>query len=446
LLCKYDATMNRGEMINECAVQIEEYRFHINILYSARLFAQVGALWVFLRLLASEHLSDRSDLFMSMGSVNSKQVATLDIRIDGCVLRLVLSGDWLLHCKRPVSAAIETFYESSDSVVTSIRVEATGLGEWDTALLILVRQCRDFATQREIECDLSDLPDGVQKLVALSLAVPEVKAMPPVPQSNWFEHVGQCAVAAFTGVGRYCGFIGCLFVDVFSFLAGRSQLRKRDFMMLLQTTGPQALGIVCLLSFLMGLIVAFVGVVQLQKFGADIYVADLVGVAMTRELAAVMLGVIMAGRTGAAFAAQIGSMRVNEEIDALTCFGISPMQFLVLPRVFALILMMPLLCVCADLVSIVGGMVVAVGISNVTATQYINQIEQAVALNDLLAGIFKSVIFGIIVAVAGCYRGLNCGKDASAVGLAATSAVVTGITWIVVADALFAVCFQILGI
>ncbi len=397
-------------------------------------------------MLASEHRSGHSDLFMSIGRANSEQEAALDIRIDRSVLTLVLSGDWLLRAERPVFAAVEAVCESSGSVVTSIRVEAASLGEWDTALLILVRQCRDFATDRALECDLSDLPDGVQKLVELSLAVPEAKTTPPVQQSNWFAHVGRRTLAVSAGVGRYCDFIGRLFVDVVSFLTGRSQLRKRDFLLLLQTTGPQALGIVCLLSFLMGLIVAFVGVVQLQKFGADIYVADLVGVAMTRELAAVMLGVIMAGRTGAAFAAQIGSMRVNEEVDALTCFGISPMQFLVLPRVFALILMMPLLCVCADLVSVVGGMVVAVGISDVTATQYINQIEQAVALNDLLGGIFKSVIFGIIVAVAGCYRGLHCGKDASAVGLAATSAVVTGITWIVVADAIFAVCFQILGI
>ena len=196
----------------------------------------------------------------------------------------------------------------------------------------------------------------------------------------------------------------------------------------------------------MGLIVAFVGVLQLQQFGADVYVADLVGVAMTRELAAVMLGVIMSGRTGAAFAAQIGSMRVNEEIHALTCFGISPMQFLVLPRIFALILMMPLLCICADFISILGGLVVTIGISDVTSMQYINEIEEVVSINDFLSGIVKSIVFGVIIGIAGCYRGLNCGKDASAVGFAATSAVVTAITWIVIADAIFAVAFQILGI
>lgn len=383
---------------------------------------------------------------MGIDNVSSGQGAALEMRINGTVLVVELSGDWLLRLERPDFSQVESHCEASEVVFTSIQVEDSGVSDWDTGLLVFVRKCNDLAVKLGVPCESGQLPEGVQKLVRLSLAVPEVKATPPEPQSNWLAHVGRHTLDVYAGLSRYCDFIGRLFVDVLVFVSGRSQLRKADFLMLLQTTGPQALGIVSLLSFLMGLIVAFVGVVQLQKFGADIYVADLVGVAMTRELGAVMLGVIMAGRTGAAFAAQIGSMRVNEEVDALTCFGISPMQFLVLPRVFALILMMPLLCVCADLVSIVGGMVVAVGISDVTATQYIRQIEAAVALNDLLGGIFKSIVFGVIIAIAGCYRGLNCGKDASSVGLATTSAVVTAITWIVVADAIFAVSFQILGI
>ena len=244
----------------------------------------------------------------------------------------------------------------------------------------------------------------------------------------------------------YASFLGVLLLEFFAFVVGRAKIRKDDFFSILQNSGPKALPIVCLLSFLTGLIIAFIGVIQLQKFAADIYVADLVGLATTRELGAVMAGVIMAGRTGAAFAAQLGSMRVNEEIDALITFDISPMQFLVLPRVLALMIMMPLLCVCANLVAILGGLVVAVSISDVSVTKYIYQIDYAVGSLDLFVGIFKSIVFGIIIAVAGCFRGLNCGKDATAVGLAATSAVVTAITWIVVADAIFAVLFHILGV
>jgi phospholipid/cholesterol/gamma-HCH transport system permease protein len=370
----------------------------------------------------------------------------LKMQFEGSVLTLFLSGDWLFGRTRPAFLKIKEFYETSEKPVRSICLDGTDLGEWDTALLIFVKSCREFATENNLKFKAESLPEGVRKMVDLSFAVPEAEEIPARLRASWPENVGRRTIQIYVGVTRYFDFVGRFCLDMLTFITGRSQLRRRDFLELLQATGPQALGIVSLLSFLMGLIVAFVGLIQLQNFGADIYVADLVGVAMTRELAAVMLGVIMAGRTGAAYAAQIGSMQVNEEVNALVCFGISPMQFLVLPRIFALILMMPLLCACADLISIIGGMVVAVGISDLTWMQYINEIKAAVSMSDFLGGIFKSVVFGVIIGIAGCYRGLNSGKDASAVGYAATSAVVTAITWIVIVDAIFAVSFQILGI
>lgn len=381
---------------------------------------------------------------MSIG-LNSGQSA-IQMQMEGSSLVLSLSGDWVFSADRPSFQQVRGFFESSRESVESIRFEGNRLGIWDTSLLVFVRSCRNLAIEEGLKCCFDSFPNGVQKLVDLSFAVPETEEVSAKIRASWSEHLGARALLIYSGLVRYVDFIGRFCTDVCAFILGRSQLRRRDFFLLLYSTGPQALGIVALLSFLMGLIVAFVGVIQLQKFGADVYVADLVGVAMTRELAAVMLGVIMSGRTGAAFAAQIGSMRVNDEVDSLECFGISTMQFLVLPRIFALIVMMPLLCVCADLISIVGGMVVAIGISDVTMLQYINQIGEAVTLNDLFSGIFKSIVFGVIIGIAGCYRGLNSGRNAGAVGFAATSAVVTAITWIVIADAIFAVGFQILGI
>ena len=372
--------------------------------------------------------------------------AHLEMRIENAALVLSLSGNWLFKTARPAFSKVSEFYKTNGASLTSLRIEDSGIENWDTALLIFVRRCREYSKENDLKCLLESLPEGVQKMVDLSFAVPESEEMSTKQRFGLSENVGRSTLIIYESQLRYFDFIGRFCMDMVAFFVGRSQLRKRDFLELLQSTGPQALGIVSLLSFLMGLIVAFVGVIQLQKFGADIYVADLVGIAMTRELAAVMLGVIMAGRTGAAFAAQIGSMRVNEEVDALACFGISPMQFLVLPRIFVLVLMMPLLCVCADFVSIIGGMTVALSISNVTSLQFINQIGEAVSLNDFFSGIFKSIVFGLIIGIAGCYRGLNSGKDASAVGIAATSAVVTAITWIVIADAVFAISFQILGI
>ena len=355
-----------------------------------------------------------------------------------------LGGSWLLSRPRPQVNEVFAGHDFGDA--KRIRFDVDAVDAWDTGLLIFLRACQDRAEAQGLRCELGDLPDGIRDLLELSRAVPEEASTPEQTDAGWLASFGERAWQAMGGVGRFNGFFGELLLDGLAFTRGRAQLRKSDFFSILQSTGPAALPIVSLLSFLTGLIIAFIGVIQLQKFAADIYVADLVGLATTRELGAVMAGVIMAGRTGAAFAAQIGSMRVNDEVDALSTFGISPMQFLVLPRVLALVLMMPLLCVCADLVSILGGMVVAVTISNVSVSQYLFQVDAAVGLTDVMVGIFKSGVFGVIIALAGCYRGLNCGKDATAVGLAATSAVVTAITWIVVADAIFAVMFHLLGI
>jgi phospholipid/cholesterol/gamma-HCH transport system permease protein len=189
-----------------------------------------------------------------------------------------------------------------------------------------------------------------------------------------------------------------------------------------------------------------VGAVQLRWFGAEIYVADLVGIAMTREMAPIMTGIVLAGRTGASFAANIGTMQGNEEIDALSTLGIAPMDFLVLPRLLAMLLMMPLLVLYADFVGIFGGWLVGVGMLDLTSAAYVSQTLAKVTADHFLIGLTKSLFFGLIVATAGCMRGLQAGRSAAAVGNAATSAVVTGIVYIIVVDAVFAVVCNIVGI
>jgi phospholipid/cholesterol/gamma-HCH transport system permease protein len=189
-----------------------------------------------------------------------------------------------------------------------------------------------------------------------------------------------------------------------------------------------------------------VGVVQLRQFGASIYVADLVAIGTVREMGCLMTGIILCGRTGAAFAAQLGTMKVNEEIDAFKTFGISPIEFLVLPRILALLMMMPLLCIFADAIALLGGFVISVSMLDVTAVEYFNRSVAAITLSSFLLGVFKGAFFGILVALTGCLRGIQCGNNAAAVGEAATSAVVTGITWIIVADGIFAVLCNALKI
>jgi phospholipid/cholesterol/gamma-HCH transport system permease protein len=242
------------------------------------------------------------------------------------------------------------------------------------------------------------------------------------------------------------GFVGEAFVAFIKLLGGRANFRRSDLILLLEECGAQALPIVSLISLLVGLILAFVGAIQLKMFGAQIYVADVVGIGMVRVMGAIMTGIIMAGRTGAAFAAQLGTMQVNEEIDALKTLGISPMEFLVLPRMLALIVMMPLLCLYADLLGIVGGLIVGVGMLDLGFIEYLNETRSAVTLTNLWIGLFHGVVFGVLVALSGCLRGMQCGRSASAVGYATTSAVVTGIVSIVVATAIITYVCQVLGI
>jgi phospholipid/cholesterol/gamma-HCH transport system permease protein len=214
----------------------------------------------------------------------------------------------------------------------------------------------------------------------------------------------------------------------------------------IQEAGAEAFPIVSLITFLIGMIFAFVGIVQLEQFGAGIYTADLVAVAMVREMSPIMTAIIMAGRTGASYAAQIGTMKVNEEIDALTTLGIDPIDFLVMPRVIALILMMPLLTMYGSLMGILGGTVVGVSMMDVSLVQYLVQTVNSVDLSTLFGGLFKSVVFGVLVAMAGCQQGINCGSTAMAVGQATTKAVVNSIVLIVVSASILTIIYINLGI
>ncbi|MFN8640704.1 MAG: ABC transporter permease [Candidatus Binatia bacterium] len=265
-------------------------------------------------------------------------------------------------------------------------------------------------------------------------------------RAGFLARVGERAAGAWDGAHAFLSFIGELAVAGGRAVRGRARYRGSDLLLFMQQAGADALPIVTLISFLVGVIMAFVGAIQLEKFGAEIYVADLVGIAVVHEMGALMTGIIMAGRTGAAFAAQLGTMKVTQEIDALTTMGLDPMEFLVLPRALALCLMMPLLALYANLVGIIGGAVIASGMLGLTPEVYFNHLFAAVHIADLVGGVFKAAVYGVLVAVAGCLRGMQSGSSASAVGDAATSAVVTGIVLIVCACGLLAVVFYVLKI
>lgn len=358
---------------------------------------------------------------------------------------VALSGAWRTEDGLPTPAeALGDLV--SGAAVQRLAFDVSGLTAWDSGLVTFVIRLMQTATARGVAVDRAGLPDGVQRLLRLAEAVPERRTGRDAAPPSWLARIGAGAVAGWTAVLQALAFLGEAMQALGALTRGRARFRRSDLFLIIQDCGPRALGIVSLIAFLLGLILAFVGAVQLQQFGAAIYVANLVAIATTRELGCIMTAIVMAGRTGAAFAAQLGTMNTNQEIDALSTMGISPMEFLVLPRMLALILMMPLLTVYANLVAIMGGAVVGVGLLHLTPTEYFEQTRTAVGATDFAIGVGKSVVFGVVVALAGCLRGMQSGRSAAAVGLAATSAVVTSIVLIIVLDGLFAVIFHVLGI
>ncbi|WP_086052603.1 ABC transporter permease [Pseudoruegeria sp. SK021] len=359
---------------------------------------------------------------------------------------VTVSGAWTLRADAPGAAGILSAMGAAGTL-RSIGFEASGLTGWDstfvTAALQVIAQCK----AQDIEVDQSGLPAGAQRLIALATAVPERQgARRSRSQDGFFVRVGNATIQTYKGVLDTVTFLGEATIALARFCVGRAKFRRVDLMIALEACGPKALPIVTLISVLIGLILAFVGAIQLRQFGAQLYVADLVAIAMAREMAAIMTGIIMSGRTGAAFAAQLGTMQVNEEIDAFRTLGFPPMEFLVLPRMLALIFMMPLLCIYANILGILGGAIVGVGMLGLTPTEYYIQTVNSVTLVDFGIGVFKGVVFGVVIALSGCLKGIQSGRSASAVGDAATAAVVMSIVLIIVLDGLFAVVTSLIGI
>ena len=366
-------------------------------------------------------------------------------RKEGGVLLVEIAGDWLDRTGLPDVSAVEK--ELAGSRASALEFDAQGLGRWDSALMVRILAINDLCTKAQVEFRTQTLPGGLAKLIALSEAVPEkADAARRVMKTPFLQRVGESGLASWTGGLAMVAFLGESVLATLKLLRGRAQFRFVDMVEAVQACGPQALGIVALINFLIGLILAFVGAFFHAPSTTEIYTADLVAVASVREMGCIMTGIILCGRTGAAFAAQLGTMKVNQEIEAFQTFGISPFEFLVLPRMLALILMMPLLCIFADLIAISGGFLVSTLMLDIAPQIYLARTVESISLAGFLLGIFKGAFFGVIIALTGCLRGMQCGTNAAAVGLATTSAVVTGITWIIASDGIFAVICSALHI
>lgn len=358
----------------------------------------------------------------------------------GECLHLSLCGRWKVAEPRPSFESLiglqkpETFSISMEDVET-----------WDGALVLFLVEAKRWSAVHGIAADFSQIPRQVMEM-ADQIVQGEAVVRPADSTLDLVTGIGMATVDAWRKTKAISTFVGECVLSASRLLRQPARFRWADCLAEMQRCGAMALPIVSLISLLVGLIMAYQAAVQLRQFGADIFVADLVGLAVVREMGPMMAAIIMAGRTGAAFAATLGNMKAGEEIDALQTLGIDPVDFLVMPRLVALGVMMPLLALYANLLGILGGMAVAKGVLDIPPSAYWVETQSIIDLSDLSTGLIKATTFGLLIGLSGCLRGLQADRSASGVGSAATSAVVTSILLIIVADALFAVVFNILGL
>ncbi len=354
-------------------------------------------------------------------------------------LLVTLVGDWRMT--RPTPDWDELVKRQSPARVD---FDLSQLGNWDSSLVLFVTAATTWCRVHGTHCNLQSLPPALQNLVG-QFDDQTVHPLPPGRMPDFLTLVGSATLDVWAKTKEYSNFVGqCVISGVF--LAKHpAKFRWRDTVTEMQRCGAMALPITGLIAFLVGVILAYSGALILRPFGGDIWVADLVGVTMTREMGAMMTAIVIAGRTGASFAAEIGNMRANEEVDALITLGIRPVDFLVIPRIVALAVMMPLLAVYANALGIIGGAVIAWGLLDIPPPAYWVELLTIVDTSDFMTGLIKAATFGLIIGMSGCLRGLQADRSASGVGQATTSAVVTAITLIIVFDAIYAVVFNILG-
>lgn len=358
------------------------------------------------------------------------------IRRAGDAVVVVLAGNWqLTHDIQRFESLIDSDPSTLAGAI-AITFDATELGTWDSSLLIFVRESQEVCEVRRLHFDPAGLPDRITRLLDLARAVPDRVDNADVPAVSRIARIGLAGMSAWADFIAGITFTGAVGQSLAKLMLLRVRMRWREFWVVVQSNSSGALPIVTLIALLVGVIVAFLGVVVLKRFGAGYYVSYLSGYGMLREMGALMTGIIMAGRTGAGFAAELGSMKITEEIDAYTTLGISPIDHLVMPRVLGLFVMMPLLVIYADFVGIAGGLGVSIALLDLTPTQFMTGLLTAVTMSDALLGVFKAIVFGAIIGIAGCLKGLRTGSDAGAVGRSTTSAVVLGITLVIFANAI----------
>jgi phospholipid/cholesterol/gamma-HCH transport system permease protein len=360
--------------------------------------------------------------------------------LEGDILVVSVGGDWRITGQHP---RWEDAVRNQASRVLVVRADQ--LGGWDSSLALYLRAARVWSEKYGAKVTFEGMPAAAEKLADL-LAKKPTQPAKAAGLPDLFTALGSATFKLWSEIKDLAQLVGeCVFSGG-RFMRGQAQFRWRDCFAEMQQCGAMALPIVGLISFLVGITLAYTGSIVVRQYGGDIWVADMVGLAVIREMGPMMAAIVLAGRTGAAYAATLGNMKANEEIDALSTLGVSPIDFLVMPRIVALFCMMPFLALYSDCLGLLGGMAIAAAKPlNIPPNLYWSETQTIVDLSDINSGLIKAAFFGLLIGIAGCLRGLQAERSAAGVGQAATAAVVTGILLIIVADSVFAVIFNILG-
>ena len=325
---------------------------------------------------------------------------------------------------------------------TTLNFDMAAVERIDGSAMAMLAHLRARLQQRGVSAEFVGATPIVQEIIHLYRGDVRVGRKKKRRARGALDQIGEGALATLTEAQLGLAFLGYLVTEWLGVLRAPKTGNWRELFPTMERTGPDAVPIVLLINFLVGMVVAFQSAPQLEQYGANIFLADLIGISMTRELGPLLTAVVVCGRSGAAFAAELGSMQVNEEIDALRTMGFGPMRYLVLPRVLALMLVMPILTLLADLVGTLGGLVVGMYALELTPISYFTELQKAVSLSDFLSGIIKSIVFGLTIGLIACQQGLATSGGAEGVGRRTTSAVVTTLFTLVLLDAIFTIFFQ----
>lgn len=368
----------------------------------------------------------------------------LGYKIDGGRLIIVMEGDF--HNYDDAGRKKEIMAHIILGKVSAVVFDGTRLGQWDSTLAVFLFDVLKTLQGQNIVSEQKLLPDNLRRLLDLALTVDRKPERPVEKKFSLLERMGDWAYRLYKSFSKGLDFILQTLAAMGRMFRGKAVYRRVDFEFSVEDSSYKAVAIVSLVSFMVGLILAFVGAIQLKNFGAQIYVASLVAIGMTRIMGAIMVGIIMAGRTGASYAATIGTMQVNEEIDALKTMGIPVTDFLIVPRIGSLILTMPFLVILADFTGILGGAAVGVLMLDIPWAEYWKYSHDALNMTNFLVGIFHGFVYGFVIAWCGCYYGINSGRNADSVGVATTRAVVSAIVWMIVVTGVLTLIFEVMGI